>query len=124
MTEEALPAPFANLAPYVAEWSLAMERDRAVKRVSTDIAKLRAFHDVLAPHMRAIIDYLNTLPNDPDALPGPQKRLFDLARMVMEASAPIDLGWSSPDIEDVFPMDRIGFSSLPAGNMIARSTGQ
>jgi hypothetical protein len=44
-----------------------------------------------------------------------------LARMLMEASAPIDLGWERPDIEDVFPMDRIGFSTLPAGNMVAKS---
>jgi hypothetical protein len=121
MTEEVLPAQFADLVPYVAEWSLEQERDRAVKRVSTDIEKLRRFHESVSPRMEAIIEYLNTLPNDPDALPGPDKRLFNLARMVMEASAPIDLGWSSPDIEDVFPMDRIGFSSLPAGNMIAKS---
>jgi hypothetical protein len=71
--------------------------------------------------MEAIIEYLNTFSNDPDTLPEPVKRLFNLARMVMEASAPIDLGWRSPDIEDVFPMDRIGFSSLPAGNMVAKS---
>jgi len=122
MTEEVLPAMFADLAPYAAEWSLEMERDRAVKRVSTDIAKLRRFHDAVSPRMEAIIEYLNTFPNDPDTLPEPVKRLFNLARMVMEASAPIDLGWSSPDIEDVFPMDRIGFSSLPAGNMIGKST--
>ena len=121
MTEEVLPATFADLVPYVAEWSLEMERDRAVKRVSTDIDELRRFHDALSPRMEAIIEYLNTFPNDPEALPGPAKRLFNLARMAMEASAPIDLGWSTPDIEDVFPMDRIGFSRLPAGNMIAKS---
>ena len=121
MTEEVLPAQFADLVPYVAEWSLEVERDRAVKRVSTDIEKLRHFYAAVAPRMEAIIEYLNNFPNDPETLPGPVKRLFNLARMLMEASAPIDLGWERPDIEDVFPMDRIGFSTLPAGNMVAKS---
>jgi hypothetical protein len=29
--------------------------------------------------------------------------------MVMEASAPLDLKWDSPDIEDVFPISRMRF---------------
>lgn len=115
MTDDVLPTEFADLVPYVAEWSLETERERAVKRVSTDIDKLRRFHDAVAPRMEAIILHLNTFPNDPATLPDPVKRLFNLARMVMEASAPIDLGWSTPDIEDVFPIERIGFSTLPAG---------
>jgi hypothetical protein len=28
----------------------------------------------------------------------------------MEAGAPIDLGWTSPDIDDVFPIERFEFS--------------
>jgi hypothetical protein len=48
MTGEVLPAKFADLVPYVAEWSLEMERDRAVKRVSTDIEKLRRFHEAVS----------------------------------------------------------------------------
>ena len=120
MTDDVLPAELSDLVPYVNEWSLDTERARAVKRVSTDIAKLRQFHEAVSPRMEAIILHLNTLPNDPDALPADVKRLFNLARMVMEASAPIDLGWSSSDIEDVFPMERIGFSLLPAGIMTGK----
>jgi hypothetical protein len=121
MSDDILPAEFADLAPYAADWSLAAERDRATRRVSTDIDTLRAFQEAVSPRMEAIILYLNTFPNEPDALPAPVKRLFDLARMAMEASAPIDLGWSTPDIEDVFPMERIGFSLLPAGNLAGRT---
>jgi hypothetical protein len=121
MTNDVLPAEFSDLTPYVSEWSLEPERARAVKRVSTDIDKLREFHEAVSPRMEAIILYLNTFPNDPDALPADAKRLFNLARMVMEASAPIDLGWSSSDIEDVFPMERIGFSLLPAGILVGKS---
>jgi len=114
MTDRSLPAEFADLEAYVEEWSLAAERSRAVKRVSTEIGKLREFHAAVAPRMEAMILYLNAFPNDPEALPADAKRLFDLARMVMEASAPIDLGWDSPDIEDTFPMDRTVFTPPPA----------
>ena len=41
VTERLLPAEFVDLEPYVGEWSLAAERSRAVKRVSTEIAKIR-----------------------------------------------------------------------------------
>jgi hypothetical protein len=115
MSEDILPPAFRDLIPYVAEWSLAREQDRAVKRVSSDMGKLRAFQQVVGARMEAIIAHLNQLPNDPDTLPAADKRLFDLARMAMEASAPIDLEWSRADIEDVFPMERVGFSILPAG---------
>src|SRR5262249_34227618 len=105
MSEPMLPPAFADLTAYVAEWSLAAEKDRLVKRVKSDIATLRAFQATMAARIEAIIQYLNTLPNDLDVLSGPDRRLFNLARMAMEASAPIDLGWSSPDIEDVFPVE-------------------
>jgi hypothetical protein len=121
MTDDVLPPEFSDLVPYVSEWSLDTEQARAGKRVSTDIAKLRQFHEAVSPRMEAIILYLNTFPNDPGALPANVKRLFDLARMVMEASAPIDLGWNSSDIEDTFPMERIGFSLLPAGIMTGKA---
>jgi hypothetical protein len=104
-----LPPPFAMLEPFVAEWSIQTERERAQKRVSTPIETLRSFHQALLPHLEPMIQYFNTLPNDPDALAPPARRLYDLAQMVMEASAPVDLQWNTPDIEDVFPLERIKF---------------
>ena len=109
---ERLPAGFADLEPFVAEWALETEEARAGKRVSTPIAKLRAFHAATFPRMEAVIVYLNTLPNDPEALAPPDKCLFALAQMVM-ASAPMDLQWDTSDIEDVFPMERMRFLPLP-----------
>ena len=82
-------------------------RDR--KRVSTPIAVLREFHAATLPRLEAMIQYFNTLPNDPEALAPPDARLYGLAQMVMEASAPIDLEWNTPDIEDVFPLSRMKF---------------
>ena len=51
---------------------------------------------------------------DPGALASRDKCLFALAQMVMEASAPMDLQWDTSDIEDVFPMERMKFLSLPS----------
>ena len=104
-----LPEPFADLAPWVAEWSIGSEKARAEKRISTPIALLREFHAATLPRLEAMIEYFNTLPNDPQALAPEAKRLYALAQMVMEASAPIDLNWDTPDIEDVFPMHRMTF---------------
>jgi hypothetical protein len=104
-----LPTAFANFEPLVAEWALANEKARAEKRVSTPIEVLRNFQQIVMPDFERVIQYLNTLPNDPSALSPPDKRLFQLAQMVMEASAPLDLQWSTPDIDDVFPLERIKF---------------
>lgn len=104
-----LPEPFADLAPWAQDWSIRTEKARAEKRLSTPIARLREFHAATLPRLEAIIQYLNTLPNDPQALAPADQRLFGLAQMVMEASPPIDLGWDSSDIEDVFPLTRMKF---------------
>ena len=104
-----VPDAFADLAPWIAEWSIGTEKGRAEKRVSTPIAVLRQFHAATLPRLEAMIEYFNTLPNDPQALAPDAKRLYALAQMVMEASAPIDLDWGTPDIEDVFPMHRMTF---------------
>ena len=104
-----LPAQFAELAPWVAEWSIRTEKARAEKRVGTPIAVLRDFHAALLPRLEEMFQYFNTLPNDPAALSPPDARLYGLAQMVLEASAPIDLQWDTPDIEDVFPLHRMKF---------------
>jgi hypothetical protein len=109
MSEPLLPAAFSDLAPYVSEWVLPSEKERAIKRVSTDIKKLREFQQAILPRLESMIEFFNTFPNDPKALPPDALRLYRLAQMVMEASAPIDLEWESADIEDVFPMERMNF---------------
>lgn len=112
MSALSLPAQFSDLASLVAEWALPTERERAVKRIDTEIGRLRSFHDAMLPRIRDIIGYFNQLPNDPDALSPEQKTLYQLAEMFMEAAPPIDLGWSSGDIEDTFPMARFEFVKI------------
>jgi hypothetical protein len=109
MPEDQLPDAFEALQPLVAEWAQPDERARALKRVSTPIPVLQQFQGALLPHLDGILRYLNTLPNDPVALAPPDRTLFRLIQMLMEASAPLDLKWDSPDIEDVFPISRMRF---------------
>lgn len=107
----ALPSEFSDLDRFVPAWSLSTEQQRAVKRVTSSMGELRSFQSALVGRLDAIIHFLNAYPNDPAALPADVRALYDLALMAMEASAPIDLGWTSPDIEDVFPMERFQFAS-------------
>ena len=109
MPANLLPDAFADLSPLVDEWCFAAERDRAVRRVDSDIEKLRSFCGTVRPRIDAMVEYLNGLPNDVDALLPPDRRLYHLAQMFMEASAPVDLYLPSGDIEDTFPMERYKF---------------
>ena len=112
MTSSSLPAEFSDLEPLVAEWALPTERERAVKRIATEIGRLRSFHDAVLLRIHDIIRYFNQLPNDPDALSPSQRTLYHMAEMFMEAAAPIDLDWPSGDIEDTFPMARFEFVKI------------
>ena len=109
--ESKLPIEFSELTQFVSEWALSSEQARATKRIESSIQELRNFHSAVLSRFEEIFDYMNQFPDDPEALPGDAKNLYDLALMAMEAAAPIDLGWSSTDIEDVFPLERIKFNS-------------
>ncbi|VCU68484.1 hypothetical protein PIGHUM_00535 [Pigmentiphaga humi] len=112
MNDTSLPAPFADLEPYVAQWAMPDEKTRAIKRLSSDMETLKRFHAATAPRIEEIICFLNAYPNTPHDLPPEVGRLFRLAQMIMEASAPIDLQWDSPNMEDVFPYERMRFHAV------------
>ena len=104
-----LPRGFDALVPFVARWSLDTEQARATMRTASSIEELRALHSAVVLRFDDIVDWLNRFPNDPERLPRAERNLFHLAQMAMEAAGPIDLEWLSPDIEDVFPMERFRF---------------
>ena len=64
-----LPLNFADLDRYVECWSLPSEKDRAIKRITSSMSDLRSFHEAVFPRLDAIIEFLNTFPNDPNELP-------------------------------------------------------
>ncbi len=106
-----LPEVFFEFEKYVQQWALSSEQARATKRIGTSMDEINDFHAAIFPRLDEIFNFLNQFPNDPQALPWDVKNLYDLTLSAMEVAAPVDLGWSSPDIEDVFPLERFQFNT-------------
>jgi hypothetical protein len=109
MTEAPLPPPFADLSRYVGDWALPSEKARFEKRVGSSLQDVRSFNDAMYARIDDIIVYLNQFPLD--AIPPEAQTLLTLARAYMETSHPVDLGWSTTDLEDAFPSARFKFVS-------------
>lgn len=110
MADTTLPAGFADLEPFVADWAIPHEAGRFNRRVSVTPAALDAFVRAVFPRVEAMVDHLNRIAtNDPDTLAPPERRLFDLALTVMECVIPSDLDWGTTDIEDAWPPARLDF---------------
>ncbi|MEI6382057.1 MAG: hypothetical protein WCO80_00265 [Betaproteobacteria bacterium] len=110
MKNTSLPSEFKAFEKWVPEWSIPHEAGRFNKRVSTPVEQINLFVEDVYPHMEKIIDFLNQIPtSDPDQLKPPERRLFDMALMWMEASIPADLDWEINDIEDAWEPKRLEF---------------
>lgn len=109
MAEQIFPDEFMDLAEWGEEWIIADVEERYLKRINTDLDKIREFYTAAFPRLRDIMEYLDRYPLD--GMPPEAKRLFDLALTIMEMSHPIDLNWKAGDIDDHFPSER--FMALP-----------
>lgn len=107
MTARHLPAEFADLSPFVADWALASEKERHRKLLSRSVAEMRPFYEAMVPRLPAIGAYLDRLPLD--ALSPEARTLFDLAVSFVETAHPVDLGWTTTDSPDAFPAARVRY---------------
>lgn len=112
MTTQALPAQFAHLEPWLAEWALTTERDRYQKLHRVTLPELREFYDTMLPEMEAVMTYLKTQPID--GMASDAKNLFHLAMTFAETAHPLDLGWKDVDFPSAFAWDRMEFRSVSA----------
>ena len=85
------PKDFADLEPLRA-WSLSLETERMRKRLASSEEELRGFYDALQPRMDDVYQYLNRFPLD--AMPEDARRLFDLAKSLMEIANTVERGRS------------------------------
>jgi hypothetical protein len=105
-----LPAGFEALAPFVADWALATEKERHYKRVASSLDAIHTFNRAVAARIHDIAKHLDTFPGaDPGNLPRPERNLFNMALAFMETSHPVDLHWQRSDIDDAFPFERMEY---------------
>lgn len=117
MKTNSLPAAFADLAPFVADWALTHEKERHRRMIDLGIGVLRKFYDAMLPRYPAIVEYLDRFPLD--SLPEDAQTLYNLTRTFVETAHPIDLNWRTTDIEDTFPIDRVQYLA-PSGPDLPR----
>ena len=91
-----LPAAFADLEPF-AEWSLATERERYAKRLSSTMEELQAFYDAAFPRLEEAMAYLDKF--DLNALPDDATRLLWLCYSLVNASFPVEV-WRQARVPD------------------------
>lgn len=87
----ALPEAFADLDGVLAEWAEIGEPSaRYLARQSSSMATLRAFYDLVAPRLDAIMDHLDSFAMD-TPLPPPEQRLYNIALMLPEVALAVEL---------------------------------
>ena len=97
MTTRLLPKQFSALESFVADWALPTEAERLAKLTRTSIAMFGR-----AEEMRSYLSSFRL-----DAMPDDAKTLFDLLLTFIETAHPIELNWTTTDIDDAFALDRM-----------------
>ena len=91
-----LPAAFADLERF-AEWSLATERERYAKRLSSTMDELQAFYDAAFPRLEQGVTYLERV--QLDGISDEDKRLLWLFSSLATISFPVEV-WRQPRVPD------------------------
>jgi hypothetical protein len=100
-----LPPQFRDLEPFVADWALATEAQRLAKLTQTSIADLKLFYDAIFARAEEIKTYLNNFRLD--AMPEDAQTLLDMLLTFIETAHPIELNWTTTDIDDAFALERM-----------------
>lgn len=112
MIQRPLPPQFRDLAPFVADWALTSEAARLAKLTTTPIADLKNFYDAIFARAEEIKSYL--MPFKLDAMPEGAQTLFDMLLTFIETAHPIELAWTTTDIDDAFALDRMTIENFKA----------
>lgn len=101
--ESSLPAKFAELERFVADWAIDTEAARNKKRVRSSMEDLDGFYNAVFPRLTDIANYIDQY--SLDAMPQDAARLLYLALMLMEVSPPVEV-YRTPDVPKSFEFDR------------------
>jgi hypothetical protein len=94
---KALPAEFADLAPF-SDWILEAERERYAKRLATPMEEMQAFYDAAFPRLAEANKYLEDYPLA-DGIPEPQRNLLILMMSLVLVSFPVEV-WQQARVPD------------------------
>ena len=97
MSAALLPAEFADLEPFVADWCLDSEPERYAKRLGSTMEEIQEFYDAIMPRAEAAMQYLEKLPLDD--LPEDAWRLLKLLYSLIVMSFAVEI-WKQPNIPD------------------------
>lgn len=100
----ALPAGFEMLEPYVAPWALPTQVERERQRRGAPPQATRAFYDAMVARMEAAIAHLNGF--DLQAMPEPEQRLLYLTLALAEVAPHVELYRGDPRVPYSFEEER------------------
>ncbi len=106
--DTALPAGFADLERFAADWALGSEAARNAKRLASSFDEIRGFYDAMLSHLDAVGDHLARF--DLAALPDAERRLFQLALSLMEVAPAVEIH-GAPDVPDAIEAERFAIRS-------------
>ncbi len=102
-TSSMLPADFADLERFAAEWAMDSEQARNKFRVAQSLADLEDFYNAVFPRMDALCAYIDQYPID--AMPRPAARLLQLGLMLMEVVPAVEV-YRQPDVPNAIDFAR------------------
>jgi hypothetical protein len=92
-----LPADFADLEPFAADWCLGSETERFAKRMASSMDQMQALYDAITPRARDAIEYCNRYPLDD--MPEDVINLMHLLYSMVMVSFPVEC-WGQGRIPD------------------------
>ena len=104
MATTRLPKPFTDLEVFVADWSLATQREREQKRSASTAGEIKTLYDVLLPRLDPMLEYLNQY--ELDELPADAKRLFYLTLSFAEVAPFVECYKGEPHVPNSFDESR------------------
>lgn len=111
----AIPEAFHELDSYLPKWAIRKHSDRIKARLSANIEELTELQDAVLPHMRAIIDTLNSYP-----LESPPAELEPYGHLVLTVAA-FDLAvnrFRQVDVPYSYPLEKVIFHDAPSASKV------
>ena len=103
MSDQRLPAEFADLEPFCDRWLQPTEALRNQARIECGMDAIQTFYDAMLPRFEAVIQHLNRMPlRELDEL---DKNLLTLCFSFIEASGPVER-FGTPEVTDLFSSQR------------------